>query len=114
MKHNNDFKYDLVVGELKESELSDILSNSKIEIKYDLIAHKTGNVFVEYESRGKPSGISKTQSDFYCFAISRSFVLISLSDLKDRCRRYIGTNRDVRGGDSDTSKGILLPIKDLI
>ena len=61
MKHNNDFKYDLVVGELKESELSDILSNSKIEIKYDLMAHKTGNVFVEYESRGKPSGISKTQ-----------------------------------------------------
>lgn len=114
MKHNNDFKYDLEVGQLKESELGDMLSNSKIEVKYDLRAKETGNVFVEYESRGKPSGISTTQSDFYCFAIAHSFVLISLSELKTRCRKYIGTGRDVVGGDSDTSKGILLPIKDLI
>ena len=48
MKHNNDFKYDLEVGQLKESELGDMLSNSKIEVKYDLRAKETGNVFVEY------------------------------------------------------------------
>ena len=110
MKHNNDFKYDLEVGQLKESELDDMLSNSKIEVKYDLRAKETGNVFVEYESRGKPSGIFTTQSDFYCFAIAHSFVLISLSELKTRCRKYIGTRRDVVGGDSDTSKGILLSL----
>jgi hypothetical protein len=29
------------------------------------------------------------------------------------CRKYIGTNRDILGGDSNTSKGILLPMEDL-
>jgi hypothetical protein len=30
------------------------------------------------------------------------------------CRGYIGSGRDVTGGDNHTSRGILLPLKDLI
>jgi len=40
--------------------------------------------------------------------------LIETKELKNLCRVYLGTNRDKKGGDSNTSKGILLPIKDLI
>ena len=113
MKYNNDFKYDLKVGQIKEEELGKILSEKRIEVKYDLQALDTGNVYVEYESRGKKSGISTSEAEFYCFAFGDTFHLIETKLLKSRCRKYINTNRDKRGGDNNTSKGILLPIKEL-
>ena len=113
MKYNNDFKYDLKVGQTKEEELGNILNDKKIEVKYDLKALQTGNVYVEYESRGKKSGLSTTEADFYCFAFGDTFHLIDVKLLKSRCRKYFGTNRDKQGGDNNTSKGILLPIIEL-
>lgn len=113
MDYNNDFKYDLKVGQVKEKELGDIFNNKKIEVKYDLKALDTGNVYVEYYSRGKKSGISTTKAEFYCFAFGSTFHLIKTEALKDRCRKYINTNRDKKGGDNNTSKGILLPITEL-
>ena len=113
MNYNNDFKYDLKVGQVKEKELGDILSSKSVEVKYDLQALKTGNVYVEYESRGKKSGISTSQSDYYCFAFGETLHLIKTGDLKVRCREFIGSKRDKRGGDNNTSKGILLPISKL-
>ena len=115
MEYCSDFKYDLEVGQLKEVELGKILNNKKIEVKTDLKAYKTGNVYVEYESRNKASGISITQSDYYCFVISDySFFFIKTSELKVKCRKYLNTSRDKKGGDNNTSKGILLPIIELI
>ena len=114
MDYNNDFKYDLKVGQLKELELGKILSSSTIEVKNDLQALRTKNVYVEYESRGKKSGIARSESDYYCFAFGDTLHLISTKELKNRCRKYFGTNRDKKGGDSNTSKGILLPINELL
>ncbi len=113
MNYNNDFRHDLEVGQIKEKELGNIFNNSKVEVKYDLQALQTGNVYVEYFSRGKSSGIATSQADYYCFAFGSTFHLIKATDLKERCRKYIGTSRDKKGGDSNTSKGILLPIKEL-
>ena len=113
MKYCSDFKYDLEVGQVKEKELAEILSGAKIEVKNDLAAHRTGNIFVEYESRGKKSGISISQADYYCFCFNDSFHIIKKENLKELCRKYLSTDRDVLGGDNNTSKGILLPLKDL-
>jgi hypothetical protein len=74
---------------------------------------KTGNIFVEYESRGKKSGISKSEAEYYCYAFGDTFHLVKTQDLKDRCRKYLGTSRDTYGGDNNSSKGILLPITEL-
>jgi len=68
---------------------------------------------VEYSSRGKLSGISTSEAEYYCFCLGDTFHLIKTEDLKKVCRKYINTNRDILGGDSNTSKGILLPIKEL-
>ena len=114
MIYNNDFKYDLKVGQVKEKEIAGIFQSKTIEVKYDLQALKTGNVYVEYYSRGKKSGISTSQSDYYCFCFGETFHLIKTSDLKNKCREFIGTNRDKKGGDNNTSKGILLPLKKLL
>ena len=113
MEYNNDFKHDLKVGMMKEKELGDIFQGSTIEVKYDLKAPQTGNVFVEYKSRNKFSGLSTTDAEYYCFCLGDTFHIIKTSDLKAVCRPYFNTNKDVKGGDNNTSQGILLPIKDL-
>ena len=113
MEYNNDFKFDLQIGQLKEKELGHILDSKKIEVKHDLQALQTNNVYVEYYSRGKPSGISITKSDYYCFCFGKTFHLIDTQTLKDRCRKHLGTEREKSGGDRNTSKGILLPIIEL-
>ncbi len=115
MNYNSDFKYDLKLGQLGEKHLGKILNGTKIEVKTDYIAGHTGNIFVEYNSRGKDSGIITTQSEWYAYILSNhKIILISTKELKDLCRKHLGTNRDVKGGDNNTSQGILLPLKDLI
>jgi hypothetical protein len=113
MNYNSDFKYDLEVGQAKEKELGDIFNSKTIEVKNDLQALKTGNVYVEYFSRGQKSGISKSIADYYCFCFGDTYHIIETEILKQRCRKYLGTSRDKKGGDSNTSKGILLPLNEL-
>jgi hypothetical protein len=113
MDYNNDFKYDLKVGQAKEEELGEIFNSKTVEVKYDLQALRTGNVYVEYQSRGRSSGLATTEADYYCFAFGETYHIIGTEALKVKCREYFGTSRDREGGDSNTSKGILLPIKEL-
>jgi hypothetical protein len=118
MKFCSDFRYDLEVGQVKERELSEILINKKIEVKFDRQAKDTGNVYIEYESRGNPSGLAKSEADYWCIVIKESiFILIKTEELKDICRGYISSGHwrgKKEGGDNDTSIGVLLPLIDLI
>lgn len=110
MEYNNDFKYDLKVGQVYEKQFNDLLG-SKIEIKRDFRCLETGNIYVEYESRGKRSGISTSEAEYWCYWLSDFHCMfIKTEKLKDLCRKYLNTNRDKAGGDSNTSKGILLPL----
>jgi len=43
-----------------------------LEIKSDYFANHTGNMVVEYESWGRPSGISTTTANFIAYAVMRS------------------------------------------
>ncbi len=112
MEYRNDFAYDLAFGQEGEKAFVN-LTNKKVEVKRDRVAHKTGNIFIEYESRGKPSGIATTQSDYYAYFINDVCVLVETERLKDICREFIGTDKDIKGGDENTSKGILLPLINL-
>lgn len=113
MDYNSDFRYDLKVGQVKEEALGNILNEKKIEIKYDLKALRTGNVFVEYKCRGKDSGITTSEADYYCFCIGDAYLMIETEKLRKKCEKYKDTGKDVRGGDLNKSKGILLPITEL-
>jgi len=112
MEHRSDFEYDLAFGVEGELSFAD-LTNKKIEVKRDRLAHKTGNIFIEYESRGKPSGIAISKSDYYAYYVNEICILIETHRLKSICRRFVGTDKDIKGGDNNTSKGILLSIKEL-
>lgn len=111
MKYNSDFKYDLEVGQIYEQRLGELLSK-KIEIKRDFKCLDTGNIFIEYESRGHKSGIAATEADYWCYWLSEHhFIMVETQRLKVICRNYLNTKSDVIGGDSNTSKGILVPLK---
>ena len=89
MKYNNDFRHDLELGQVGEKALGEIFSNKKIEVKTDLKAHQTGNVFVEYSSRGKKSGIATTEADYWCFIVSNKQVaILDTEKVKDLARKY--------------------------
>ncbi len=111
MEYSSNFEYDLKVGQVKEKELADILQNKTIEVKKCTEAFF--DIFVEYESRGKPSGINTSKADYYCIALKNSFILVETDRLKKLCEPYYNTKRDTKGGDNNTSKGIKLPIRNI-
>jgi hypothetical protein len=114
MKYCSNFRYDLEVGQAAEREVGEMLSNHKIEVKLDKMAVKTGNLFIEYRSRGKPSGVSTSEATYYCFVVEDLKLFIPTEKLKALIEPLKGTKFDKRGGDNNTSCGVLLKLTDLI
>lgn len=117
MKFNSDFSHDLEVGQVAEEKLADILENQKIEVKTDLKAKQTGNVFIEFESREKLSGLSTTKAKWWFNWIDENIgILISTDLLKQKLNDAIenGEARIVSGGDCNTSKGVVISKSNLI
>tara|TARA_R110000850_G_scaffold24854_1_gene72220 strand:- start:520 stop:921 length:402 start_codon:yes stop_codon:yes gene_type:complete len=83
-----------------------------VEVKSDAQYKKTGNFYVEYECNGKPSGIAATKAKQYYIYLDKLYIL-KTKDLKDKCRKYLNTKRDKKGGDNMASKGIIIPIQEL-
>jgi len=87
----------------------------KIEVKSDRMAKKTGNIFIEYESNKKPSGISATKSDIYVYYIINddkdyNAYIIPTIELKEMIeqKKYF---KKISGGDGWRSKGYLFKIQ---
>ena len=120
MLMNNDkrFDLDLAYGQVFEQKVAEILGQSKIEVKTEKDKWKTtGNIVIEYESRGKPSGIVTTHADYWVhnLALGDDIVLSFLLKVST-LRKYIATHnpRSVRGGDDMTSKLYLIKLTDLV
>lgn len=113
MKYSSSFTYDLTVGE-KGEDWVNMLFNGKehIEVKTDRLAHKTGNVFIEFECRGKPSGIATTTANYWIYKIEETdtAVIVPVERLKSICRILYKENKTLLGGDNNLSKGLLVPI----
>ena len=92
-------------------------SMENFELKTDRRAHKTGNVYVEFKSRGKPSGIKTSKSDTWIFKIpnGKDQHLFSIQIPLTRLKKLVSKDyRVVPGGDNLTSRGYLVPLTDLI
>lgn len=115
---NPHFDLDLKFGQQRENELQDIFDKEKIEVKTDRLCIKTGNVFIEYKSRGKDSGIITTKARYWAICLWRddkkkqTWVLIPTIKLKRLIRK--NSYRSVTGGDNGTSWGYLIPKEDLL
>lgn len=113
--HDIQFVANLIEGKEGEALVSEALL--KGEVKRDYGAGTTGNVFVEFQSRGKPSGIETSESDYYIFMLaddwydSEVFIGIKTSRLK---RIFNKITYSVNGGDGKSSKGKLIRLSKLI
>ena len=113
----NSFLTDLPFGEKYEREAKSILEGKdvKVEVKADRLCQKTGNVYVETESRGKDSGITTTDADVWAFCLWKenrelqTYVSIPVKILKKLMTKY----PKKAGGDNYTSKGHIMPKEEL-
>lgn len=95
ISRNNDNRYDL----LFDREGKEI----KVEVKEDFTCQRTGNIGLEFSCRGKDSGISVSQADFYVYKVHTperdvKFLMIPVSVLK-RLIKEQRFKRIVNGGD---------------
>lgn len=119
MDYNGDFRYDLKVGHKGERYLAAVLEGSTIEVKADSWIARTKNVAVEFESRGKPSGIATTEADYWCFIFDgddakKSFIMVDTEKLKAISRRYWEMGSVKEMGDNNTSRAVMIPLCEFI
>ena len=117
------FDVDLDFGQIYEKKIKELFEgDGSIEVKTERdIWADTGNMFVEVRSRGKPSGISTTDAKWWIqvFTIDGDvkFTIMFRVDKLKKAIKYMYLNdlaSMVKGGDDNTSDGILVPINTLI
>ena len=115
MKFNSDFAFDLKMGQDEEIWLADLLRGKTVEVKRDYIASRTGNLFVEFSSRGKASGLATTKANFWAFILDgERVVIVPTKYLQQVARLAYSEGRTVRGGDNNTSEGVLVRLEELV
>jgi hypothetical protein len=97
--YNHDGDYDLMV----RMHSGEVIT---FEIKEDFMTGTTGNIALEFESRGKPSGIQRSKADFYIYVTHMKdcivqYTLLHTSTLKEmiKTKQYITI---ITGGDKDS------------
>ena len=120
-KDRKKFDLDLQYGQVREKIVADMLQDKKIEVKSERgMWLKTGNIAIEYECYGKPSGINATKSDYWfhnlCVGDEVFATLVfETKMLKKIINASINENqvRSVSGGDHNASKMYLMNIQNL-
>lgn len=83
------------------------------EVKHDLMWDKTGNVAIEYTSRGKASGIASSKADVWFYVLNNIYHS-STGDLRVYLIQHWDRYRRVKGGDNNTSQLVLLKLDDFL
>jgi len=112
------FDLDLEYGKVREQAVADMLQGKKIEVKSERdVWQNTGNIAIEYESYGKPSGISATEADYWfhnlCIGDDIFATLVFDTDSLRRIIDNLDYKRSVSGGDHNASKMYLLNLQKL-
>ena len=113
------FDVDLEFGQHWEEHIDDLFKGVKtceVKTERDKWA-KTGNICIELESWGKPSGINATESDIWVQNLVKDGrLLASIMIPTDVLREAVGTlpQRVVMGGDNNASKLLLVNLEKLI
>ena len=112
------FDLDLQYGSIREDRIADMLTNKKIEVKSERgMWMKTGNICIEYQSYGKPSGIETTEADFWFHNLCIGEDIFCTLDfdvpkLKQLVKK-LDYLKSVSGGDHNASRMYLVNIQKL-
>ncbi len=112
------FDIDLEYGTIREEKIADMLTNKKIEVKSEKdLWQKSGNICIEYESWGKPSGIRATESDYWfhnlCVGDNEFCTLVFKTDVLRTIVDKLDTFKTVSGGDHKASRMFLVNLQKL-
>jgi len=112
------FDLDLQYGQVREQQVADMLQDKKIEVKSERdVWQKTGNIAIEYESYGKPSGINATESDYWfhnlCIGEDTFATIVFDTNSLKRIIANLDKKRSVSGGDNNASRMYLLNLQKL-
>ena len=111
------FDIDLQYGNNGEQLVLSLLNGGKkIEVKTDRMAHKTGNIAIEFRCRGKLSGIATSEADYWALVLADGSLTLFIKTeiLKAIARAYYVKGFIKQGGDGFASEMIIIPIKILI
>jgi len=112
------FDLDLQYGKVREQRVAEMLQDKKIEVKSERdVWQKTGNMAVEYQSYGKPSGIDATESDYWfhnlCIGEDTYCTLVFETKNLRKIIDNLDYKRSVSGGDNYAAKMYLLNLQKL-
>ena len=112
------FDIDLTYGTIREEKIAEMLTDKKIEVKSEKdMWQKTGNICIEYESWGKPSGIKATEADYWfhnlCVGDNEFCTLVFKTDVLKTIVDKLDTFKTVSGGDHKASKMFLVNLQKL-
>tara|TARA_R110000744_G_scaffold266254_1_gene380257 strand:+ start:3204 stop:3677 length:474 start_codon:yes stop_codon:yes gene_type:complete len=105
---NNDYKYDIMMhSEKHDKEVS-------FEVKTDVYPKDTGNIAVEIRYKGKPSGVSHSEAEWFMYWYRdlpfNNLWMIKVADLKSLIKK--NKFHIVKGGDDNQSQLVLIPRKE--
>ena len=117
-KDRKKFDIDLAYGKVFEEKIIEMLQDKKIEVKTERgMWSKTGNIAIEFESYGKPSGINATESDywFHNLAIDKEVycTLVFSTPMLKQIVQKLDDHKVVKGGDNWASKMFLVNLSKL-
>ena len=116
------FGFDIEEGEVGEAIVRELLSGKRgtVEVKRDAIVSATGNIAVEYECRGMPSGIMTSTATWWAFVLSGDnyldelVLMVLAARLRAICRYHIQKGEVKPGGDDGQSTMVLLHVPRLL
>ena len=117
---SNKFDIDLKFGQIYEEQISSIFAG-KIEVKAERdIWKRTGNIAIEIRCKGKPSGLSVTEADWWIHLLTyknkvEMGFMFKVSRLKQMIKNKIKKDKVciMYGGDNNDSELVIVPIKEI-
>jgi hypothetical protein len=123
---SRDRKFDLQLSDalIHERRLADIFSTGRIE-KIELKSEtwqweQTGNICIEYQCDGHPSGISTTRADYWVHELRRGdgtlvYLMFPIERLKALAREQHRAGNFRHGaGDDGRFSVILIPLREIL
>ena len=116
---NSKFDLDLAYGQDREKRVAAIFDTDKFKVEVKTERdwwYKTGNIAIEVESYGKPSGISVTEADYWVHILADGQkdycrLIFDTDTIRTLTKNYYHTLKNV--GDGKRSKVVLIPLAEI-
>ncbi len=117
--YSSHFDEDLKFGEAGQKWLLWLADDAQIEVKTERDKWaETGNIFIEFECRGKPSGIAVTTATYWAHILYKEgmncgVLVLRTEKLKENLKKMYKYNtiKEVYGGDDNAARGFLVKLE---